>query len=173
MIKQGWNEPGKFLLDGFPRNIENYNKFTEIMSNEVEIRFMFYIELDEMSSFTRLKKRARDTFDFNEDHMRKRLNVEKQQTTPVIEIFKAMKKYEKVDGSLSIEDVSNSAYNIIQDRYNDLLNLCSQIVFITSNKKKAEEFKEIMGNKITSKELSITEIQGTPEEIIKDKVLKA
>lgn len=48
-----------------------------------------------------------------------------------------------------------------------------ELYFITSNKQKANEFQNLLGTKIKIKNLNIVEIQGTPEEIVIDKVKKA
>ena len=43
MRKQGW-ENGKFVIDGFPRNHENYNSWLKECGETVNIPFLLFFE---------------------------------------------------------------------------------------------------------------------------------
>ena len=46
MERNGWAEK-KYLIDGFPRNQDNYDGWVEVMDDTVEVPFIFHFEADE------------------------------------------------------------------------------------------------------------------------------
>ena len=46
MEKQGWNTK-KFLIDGFPRNQDNYDGWMKVMGDLSEVPFIVFFEADE------------------------------------------------------------------------------------------------------------------------------
>ncbi len=46
MEKQGWAEK-RFLIDGFPRNQDNYDGWTRVLGDSVEVPFVIFLDADE------------------------------------------------------------------------------------------------------------------------------
>eukprot|EP01015_Nassula_variabilis_P014092 TRINITY_DN2161_c0_g1_i4.p1 TRINITY_DN2161_c0_g1~~TRINITY_DN2161_c0_g1_i4.p1 ORF type:complete len:163 (-),score=35.51 TRINITY_DN2161_c0_g1_i4:14-502(-) len=57
MQKHGW-ENGKFLIDGFPRNEENCQKWLNLCGNKVNTPFLLQLECSEETMEKRILKRA-------------------------------------------------------------------------------------------------------------------
>ena len=57
MKKKGW-EDGRFLIDGFPRNIENMSTWINLMGEKVYTPFIIFLDGSEETMLSRIKKRA-------------------------------------------------------------------------------------------------------------------
>jgi len=96
-----------FLLDGFPRNIEQADALDRSVDGDaIEVVLLLTVAEDELVS--RLLKRAiedgRD--DDNEDTIRRRLEVYRDETEPLVEHYPAHGvPIMRIDGFGSIEDV--------------------------------------------------------------------
>ena len=55
MEKAGW-EKGKFLVDGFPRNQDNYDGWNEVMGDITDVKFTLFLECSEQTMIDRIKK---------------------------------------------------------------------------------------------------------------------
>lgn len=54
MEKNGW-ENGKFLIDGFPRNQDNQDGWTEVMGEITDLKFVLFLECSEQCMIDRVR----------------------------------------------------------------------------------------------------------------------
>jgi adenylate kinase len=97
-----------FVFDGFPRTIaqaEALDRMLEEAGGPIEM--VFYLEVDEDELFKRILHRAQISgrTDDNEETIRKRIDVYKSQTYPLIDYYDAQKKVIRIDGMHSIDQV--------------------------------------------------------------------
>jgi adenylate kinase len=89
-----------FLLDGFPRTVEQAKALDEMLKTEKKkLQNVIYIELADDEATTRLLARKRS--DDTAETVKNRLKVYHKQTQPVVDYYKNAKQLVKVDGSPS------------------------------------------------------------------------
>ncbi|KAH9857747.1 UMP-CMP kinase [Lenzites betulinus] len=111
--REGWEDGrGRFLVDGFPRKMDQALKFDEDVCLSTTVLFFTTTE-DEM--LKRLLERAKTSGreDDNEESIRKRFRVYKEQTMPVIEHYSKEGKVATIDATATIEDVHEKAKEIV------------------------------------------------------------
>lgn len=91
MHNQGWNAK-KFLIDGFPRSEENRIGWDTIMGDEVDMRFVLFLDCSEDGMIARINARSAASGDNkrNDDNMdvlRKRFAVFREQTIPIVNFY--------------------------------------------------------------------------------------
>jgi len=105
--KQGeaWsNGKGRFLVDGFPRKMDQAVKFDE----EVCLSsLVLYYSCTEEIMVKRLLERGKTSGreDDNEESIKKRFVTYKEQTKPVIEYYAKQNKVAEVDGTRDVDEV--------------------------------------------------------------------
>lgn len=96
-MKEVIRETGKkrFLIDGFPRKMDQASRFEETV---VESKFVLYFTCSEETLLDRLLKRGESSgrIDDNIESIRKRFQVFKETSYPVIEAFEAKNKVRQV-----------------------------------------------------------------------------
>ncbi len=100
-----------FLLDGFPRTVIQAEMLDAMLTKkEREINAVIELRVDETVLLDRLRKRIAETAgarsDDNEETFKKRLQVYKDQTAPLIPFYEQQGKLKAVDGMGSVEAVS-------------------------------------------------------------------
>jgi UMP-CMP kinase len=75
-----------FLIDGFPRNDDNLRGWNSIIGDSVQVEFMLLMECSEEVMLKRLLQRGAGSgrVDDNAETIRKRFNVYKTETLPVV-----------------------------------------------------------------------------------------
>jgi len=58
MMAHGWDKAKGFLIDGFPRDGENYEKWFSIMGHEINIKFLLFVDVSEKIMRERINGRA-------------------------------------------------------------------------------------------------------------------
>lgn len=109
----GWGAGrGRFLIDGFPRKMDQALKFDEDVCAAKMVLFFTTTE-DEMTK--RLLKRGETSGreDDNEESIRKRFRVYHDQTMPVIEHYNKQAKVAEIDASATIEEVHIKAKEVV------------------------------------------------------------
>jgi adenylate kinase len=97
---QGW------LLDGFPRNLVQAEALDRLLAElDQRIERVVLLELDDAQLIQRLLSRGRA--DDNEQVIRHRLEVYRQQTAPLIEHYRQLGQLESVEAAGSIEAISD------------------------------------------------------------------
>ncbi len=86
MEKHGWASK-KFLIDGFPRNQDNYEGWQRVMGDIVEVPFILFMDADEDTMVNRILERSKTSGrnDDNIDSLKKRFAVFKNETMPIID----------------------------------------------------------------------------------------
>tara|TARA_B110000014_G_scaffold250431_1_gene226699 strand:- start:447 stop:995 length:549 start_codon:yes stop_codon:yes gene_type:complete len=94
-----------FLFDGFPRTISQAEALdTMLSSNNLNVDKVISLEVDDNVLTQRLLSRGRS--DDNEETIKNRLNVYKDQTLPIKDYYLKSNKLVEVKGDDSVEDVN-------------------------------------------------------------------
>jgi UMP-CMP kinase len=109
LIKKAMNKSGatKFLIDGFPRNYENLNGWTEVMGDSAIVDGVLQYDVAEETLTSRLLKRGETSgrSDDNLDSIIKRLRTYNESTVAVIDHFEKLGQVTRIKGSDPIEIV--------------------------------------------------------------------
>ena len=97
----------KFLIDGFPRDIDNLRCWETQMCDCAEVKFLLFLDCPEEVMLNRLLERGKSSgrIDDNEESIKKRFRVYEESTRPIINHFKSINKVRCVDSNRSLEDV--------------------------------------------------------------------
>ncbi|KAI0747774.1 UMP-CMP kinase [Daedaleopsis nitida] len=110
---EGWQDgKGRFLIDGFPRKMDQALKFDEDVCRSSMVLFFTTTE-EEM--LKRLLERGKTSGreDDNEESIKKRFRVYKEQTMPVIEHYSKEAKVATIDATATIEEVHEKAKEVV------------------------------------------------------------
>ena len=96
----------KFLIDGFPRDINNISCWEKNMNN-VELKFVIFLDVSEEIMTSRLLERSKTSgrSDDNLETIKKRFRTYINETKPIIDIFDTLGKVRKIDSTGTIKDV--------------------------------------------------------------------
>ena len=99
MIEAGWAEK-KFLVDGFPRNQDNYDGWSRIMGDDVEIIYVLHFDCNEEELTKRIIERSASSgrADDNPEVFLKIFKQFDQEGMPIIEIFQKENKVKVING---------------------------------------------------------------------------
>ncbi|KAK3718806.1 bifunctional uridylate/adenylate kinase [Vermiconidia calcicola] len=102
----------KFLIDGFPRKMDQALKFEEVV---VPSKFTLFLDCDEQTMHERLLDRGKTSgrADDNEESIKKRFRTFVEQSRPVVEHFEKEDRVVKVDATTSKEEV----YRRVQEQF--------------------------------------------------------
>ncbi|RVD81104.1 uncharacterized protein DFL_008981 [Arthrobotrys flagrans] len=109
------NKKSKFLIDGFPRQMDQALKFEEVV---VPSQFTLFFDCDEDTMTKRLLERGKTSgrSDDNMESILKRFRTFKETSMPVVNYFEGQKRVVKVDGGKSIDAVYKDVVSHIADR---------------------------------------------------------
>lgn len=105
MQRQGWD--GRYLVDGFPRSVENFTVWNSILGSKVNLKFTFLIECSEKVMEERLINRGKTSgrSDDNIETIRKRFVTHQEETVPVIDVLANEVPIKKVNSDPGIDNV--------------------------------------------------------------------
>ena len=108
-----------FILDGFPRNLNQASKFDEILlEKDKKIDFVIELNVSKENLYKRIENRAIESnearADDKEEILKNRLNIYDEQTKPLVPYYKKAKLHFKVDGMKSIDEISLEIEKIIK-----------------------------------------------------------
>ena len=108
-----------FILDGFPRNLNQASKFDEILlTKDKKIDFVIELNVSKKNLYKRIKNRAIESNDARADDkeeiLKNRLNIYDEQTKPLVPYYKKAKLHFEVDGMKSIDEISLEIEKIIK-----------------------------------------------------------
>ena len=94
----------KFLIDGFPRKMDQALKFEEVV---VPSKFTLFFDCDEQTMHERLLNRGKTSgrSDDNEESIKKRFRTFVEQSMPVVEHFEKEDRVVKVDATKGPDEV--------------------------------------------------------------------
>jgi len=86
MRAKGW-EKCRYLIDGFPRNLDNYQGWNEVIGDKADLKGIIFITCTEETMMKRILKRGETSgrVDDNVDTAKKRFVTYNSETFPIIE----------------------------------------------------------------------------------------
>ena len=95
---------GRFLIDGFPRNLENLNTWEKLMGDKVEVPFILHLVCSEEVMLSRLLKRGETSgrSDDNIESIKKRFRTYNEETMEIITHFDGLKKNRDVNSEREV-----------------------------------------------------------------------
>jgi len=111
----GLNGAG-FLLDGFPRTIEQAQALDDMLySRNVAIEAVLSLGVNEKELVKRLLKRAETEGrkDDSEDVICNRLDVYRKQTLPLADYYRSRGVFHEIDGTGTIDDVKERISSVV------------------------------------------------------------
>lgn len=109
-----------FLFDGFPRTAAQAEALDKLLNlRKTEIATVLALEVSEEELVQRLLNRGKTSGrsdDTNEEVIRKRFSVYKNETTPVADHYKKAKKFQSVKGEGSVEKIFGSICDAIDKK---------------------------------------------------------
>lgn len=112
---EGWADgKGRFLIDGFPRKMDQALKFDEDVC--LSSLILFYTTTEEVM-LKRLLKRGETSGreDDNEESIKKRFRVYKETTMPVIEHYHKLDKVAEIDSGSSVDEVYEKSAKVVRE----------------------------------------------------------
>mgnify|MGYP001371521938 FL=1 len=108
-----------FILDGFPRNLNQASKFDEILlEKDKKIDFVIELNVSKKNLYKRIENRAIESnearADDKEEILKNRLNIYDEQTKPLVPYYKKAELHYEVDGMKSIDEISLEIEKIIK-----------------------------------------------------------
>ena len=108
-----------FILDGFPRNLNQASKFDEILlEKDKKIDFVIELNVSKKNLYKRIENRAIESnearADDKEEILKNRLNIYDEQTKPLVPYYKKAEIHFEVDGMKSIDEISLEIEKIIK-----------------------------------------------------------
>lgn len=111
-----------FILDGFPRNINQGIAFDKILEKCGHvIEHVVYLDVDERILFDRIEHRIKNSngckrTDDNARTLKHRLEIFTEQTKPLVPFYEEKGLLRRIDGMNSIESVTEELLSIIGNR---------------------------------------------------------
>ena len=119
-----------FLFDGFPRTAAQAEALDKLLSlKKTGITKVIALEVDEEELAKRLVKRGETSGrsdDTNEEVIRKRFAVYRNETEPVAEHYKGQGKFEAIKGVGSIDEIFEAISSCIEDEMAQQQSLSAQ-----------------------------------------------
>jgi adenylate kinase len=115
-----YTEDQRILFDGIPRSIEQMREFNGIMQGLRRSFRGIQLIVDEEEAVQRIVKRARSegrADDQNEESVRQRMHIFREQTVPVIEAYRASGNMIDIDGEGEVDEV----YIRLKEAVSDML----------------------------------------------------
>lgn len=97
----------KFLVDGFPRDLQNLECWQSQMSAVADVQFLLFLDCPEKVMLDRLLERGKTSgrSDDNVESIRKRFLTYEQSTRPIIEHFRSNGKVREVNADRHVDEV--------------------------------------------------------------------
>ena len=98
-----------FIIDGFPRNSDNSSDWNEKMREKCKFRTILVLDCDEKCMLDRIMGRQEGRSDDTEEIFKKRMEVFKRETLPIVSKYSLIGKVIKIDATGSREEVLDLA----------------------------------------------------------------
>ncbi len=88
MERNGWAQK-KFLIDGFPRNQDNFDGWQKVMSEISEVPMILFFHADQDVLIDRILERSKVSGrnDDNIESLKKRLKTFENETMPIVNMY--------------------------------------------------------------------------------------
>lgn len=106
------SENDKFLIDGFPRNLDNRKCFESVTG--IEPQFILFFDCPEEEMERRLLGRNQGRVDDNIETIRKRFKVFIESSLPVVQSYEEAGKVRKIDATRTVDEVFASIEPLFQ-----------------------------------------------------------
>ncbi|MEZ5440203.1 MAG: adenylate kinase [Lysobacterales bacterium] len=106
-----------FILDGYPRNLEQAQALDQLLARlQQPVDYAVQLDVDEAIILDRISLRgaAEGRADDNPESVRRRLQVYRDQTAPVIEHFAGQGKLSRVEGTGTVEEIAERIVACLQ-----------------------------------------------------------
>ena len=115
------SNPGR-IFDGFPRTLIQANELEDLLKrNEMKLDLVIELVVDQHSLLERILKRAQESDEKRDDDnsviVKKRLEVYNKETKPIVDFYSSKYNLNKIDGMQSIQEVSNTIENLIENKH--------------------------------------------------------
>eukprot|EP01068_Selenidium_serpulae_P016481 Selendium_serpulae@DN6303_c0_g1_i2.p1 len=119
LMRQKMNDGQDFLVDGFPRNIDNLNYWIKAFREDVDTKLCLFLDCSEECMEKRLLNRGETSgrTDDNAEAVKKRFRTFNEETKPVLEYFKENKLYMSVDAERDIDSVWKSVKEVLDTKF--------------------------------------------------------
>ncbi len=111
--------PG-YIFDGFPRTIAQSQVLDELMNEKnTSISTLLMLEVPDVEIINRILERGKTSGradDLDENIIQNRIDVYKNETTPVFDYYEAQQKADKIDGVGSIEEIFDRLSTKVEER---------------------------------------------------------
>ncbi len=106
IVKKNLEENNKgWILDGYPRNLSQVNSLNEeLMLINQQLEIVFYLDIPDEVLINRLLMRGRK--DDNEETIKRRLQIYKENTQPLIEYYKKLSLLEYINADGDLKTIS-------------------------------------------------------------------
>ena len=106
IVKQNLDKHNKgWILDGYPRNLSQANSLNEVLIEiNQPLELVFYLDIPEEVLIKRLLLRGRK--DDTEVTIRRRIEIYKETTEPLIQYFKDLSLLEYIDADRDLKTIS-------------------------------------------------------------------
>ena len=115
-MKKAGLEGGRFLIDGFPRNVENLSKWEQIMNDKTNVPFILHLECSQEVMTNRLLERGKTSgrSDDNIESIKKRFVTYENETKEIIKYYSELEKNYNVHAEVEPEKVFEEIKKIFQ-----------------------------------------------------------
>ena len=115
MESHGW-ENGKFLFDGFPRNVDNLQGWRNLLDGKVEEKLCLFFDCPEEVMERRLLARGESSgrSDDNLESIRKRFRTYMTETVPIIESFREAGKVAQIHADSPVDQVWSEVQEVFR-----------------------------------------------------------
>ena len=115
------SKPGR-IFDGFPRTLIQANELEGLLKrNQMKLDLVIELVVDQHSLLERIMKRAQESEEKRDDDnsviVKKRLEVYNKETKPIVDFYSSKYNLNKIDGMQSIQEVSNTIENLIENKH--------------------------------------------------------
>ena len=108
MENNGWSK-NRYLIDGFPRNEDNYTGWQEVMGDSVELASVIVFDADEDTMTERIMGRAAAATekrnDDNLETLKKRFATFQNEQVPIIKRYEELGKVVRINALQGVDDV--------------------------------------------------------------------
>jgi adenylate kinase len=111
-----------FVLDGFPRNVNQAKKFDKILKeNNKKINIVIELKVIKKILFERIQNRAIQANEAREDAkgevLENRIKIYEEQTEPLIPYYKDLGLHYEVNGMKKVDEIAKDIENIIKIKF--------------------------------------------------------